>query len=41
MVAGFLVHCANAEVEVVSGEAGLNAVNPVTDSRDWQSIPFV
>ena len=41
MVAGFLVHCANADVEAVSGEAGLNAVNPATDSQDWQSIPIV
>ena len=41
MVAGFLVHCANADVEAVSGEAGLNAVNIVTDSQDWQSIPIV
>ena len=41
MVAGFPVHCANADVEAVSGEAGLNAVNPVTDSQDWQSIPIV
>ena len=41
MVAGFLVHCANADVEAVSGEAGLNAVNLVTDSQDWQRIPIV
>ena len=41
MVAGFLVHCANADVEAVSGEAGLNAVNPVTDSQGWQSVPIV
>ena len=41
MVAGFLVHCATADVEAVSGEAGLNAVNLVTDSQDWQSIPIV
>ena len=41
MVAGFLVHCANADVEAVSGEAGLNAVDPVTDSQVWQSIPIV
>ena len=39
--AGFLVRCANADVEAVSGEAGLNAVNLVTDSQDWQSIPIV
>ena len=38
---GFLVHCVNADVEAVSGEASLNAVNPVTDSQDWQSIPIV
>ena len=41
MVAGFLVHCANADVEAVSGETGLNAVNTVTDSLDWQSILIV
>ena len=41
MFAGFLVHCANADVEAVSGEAGLNAVNLVTDSQVWQSIPIV
>ena len=41
MVAGFLVYCANADVEAVSGEAGLNAVDPVTDSQDWQSISIV
>ena len=41
MVAGFLVRCANADLEVVSGEPGLNAVNLVTDSQDWQSIPIV
>ena len=41
MVAGFLVHCANADVEAVFGEAGLNAVNLVTDSQDWQSFPIV
>ena len=42
MVAGFLVHCgANADVEEVSGEADLNAVNPVTNSQDWQNIPIV
>ena len=35
------MHCANADVEAVSGEAGLNAVNPATDSQDWQSIPIV
>ena len=29
MVAGFLVHCANADFEAVSGVAGLNTVNPV------------
>ena len=36
MVAGFLVHCANADVEAVSGEASLDTVNPVTDSQVWQ-----
>ena len=41
MVAGFLVHCANADVEAVSGEAGLNAANPVTDSQGWQSVTIV
>ena len=41
MVAGFLAHCANADVEAVSGEAGLNAVSLVTDSQVWQSIPIV
>ena len=38
MVAGILVQ---TNVEVVSREAGLNAVNPVTDSLDWQSVPIV
>ena len=41
MVAGFLVHCANADVEAVSGEASLDTVNPVTDSQVWQSILVV
>ena len=41
MVAGFLVHRANADVEAVSGEASLNTVDPVTDSQVWQSIPIV
>ena len=41
MDAGFLVHCANADVEAVLGETGLNTVNPVTDSQVWQSIPIV
>ena len=41
MVAGFFVHCASADVEAVSGETVLNAVNPVTDSQDWRSIPTV
>ena len=41
MVAGFLVHCANADVEAVLGEASLNAVHLVTDSQVWQSIPIV
>ena len=35
-VAGFLVHCANADAEVVSGEVSLNTVIPVTDSQVWQ-----
>ena len=34
MVAGFFVCCANADVEAVSGEAGLNTVSLVTDSQD-------
>ena len=41
MVAGFLVHCANADVEAVSGEAILDTVNPVTDSQVWQCILVV
>ena len=41
MVAGFLVHCAKADVEAVLGEVSLNTVNPVTDSQVWQSIPIV
>ena len=41
MVAGFLVHCANADVEKVSGEASLETVNPVTDSQVWQGILVV
>ena len=32
MVAGFLVHHANADAEVVSVESGLNTVHTVTDS---------
>ena len=41
MVAGFLVHCANADVEAVSGEASLDTVDPVTDSQVWQCILVV
>ena len=41
MVAGFLVHCANADVEAVSGEASLDTVNFVTDSQAWQRILVV
>ena len=41
MVAGFLVHCANADVEAVSGEASLDTVNIVTDSQVWQCILVV
>ena len=41
MVAGFLVHCATADVEAVSGEASLDTVNPVTDSQVWQCILVV
>ena len=41
MLAGFLVHCANADVEAVSGEASLDTVNPVTDSQVWQCILVV
>ena len=41
MVAVFLVHCANADVEAVSGEASLDTVNPVTDSQVWQGILVV
>ena len=33
------MHCANADVEAVSGEASLNTVNIVTDSQVWQSVP--
>ena len=41
MVAGFLVHCAKADVEAVSGEASLDTVNFVTDSQVWQCILVV
>ena len=41
MIAGFLVLCANADVEAVSGEASLDTVNPVTDSQVWQGILVV
>ena len=41
MVAGFLVHRANADVDAVSGEAGLDAVSRATDSQDWESVTIV
>ena len=41
MVAGFLVHRANADVEVVSVESSLNTVHTATDSQDRQCIPVV
>ena len=41
MVAGFLVHRANANVEVVSVESILNTVHTATDSQVRQCIPVV
>ena len=41
LVAGFLVHRANADVDAVSSRACLEAVSPATDSLDWQSIPIM
>ena len=41
MVAGFLVHRANADVEVESVESSLNTVHTATDSQDRQCIPVV
>ena len=35
------MHCANADVEAVSGEASLDTVNPVTDGEVWQCILVV
>ena len=41
MVAGFLVHRANADVEVVSVESSLNTVHTATDSQVRHCIPVV
>ena len=41
MVPGFLVHRANADVEVESVESSLNTVHTATDSQDRQCIPVV
>ena len=41
MVAGFLVHRTNADVEVVSVESSLNTVHTATDRQDRQCIPVV
>ena len=41
VVAGFLVHFANADVEAVSGDASLDTENTVADSQVWQCILVV